>query len=73
MLQNIIENRSLVCGSLTGHINQVMEYWGIYVEVSSLKDIWIDRDIEIVLQSVAIAKRTNEAMIISYQAQSQCA
>ena len=73
LLQQIIENRRLVSNSLNDHINWMMEYWGIHVEVSSIKDIWIDKDIERVMRSVAVARRTKEAMLISYQTQARCA
>jgi len=50
-----------------------MEYWGIHVEVTSIKDIYIDKDIEKVLRSVAVALRTKEAMLISCETQARCA
>ena len=41
-LQDIIENRSLLSHKLTNQLNQIVDYWGIYVEICSMKEINID-------------------------------
>lgn len=37
VLQSIIESRSLVCSRVTRQLNDLLDYWGIYVEITSIK------------------------------------
>jgi erythrocyte band 7 integral membrane protein len=72
-LQQVIENRDLVCNSLRQMLNRAMDTWGIYVEMASIKDISIDPDVVRIMESVPRTRKAMEAMLISYQAEVSCA